>query len=673
MNNHLTSLKPAPPFTLGAALLLWGWQTGFLIFAVPMAVLIESSHWVSWRWLISNREFNIISDVSGVIFFIVVVYIFSTEGAKGIFVILSIMPFILFLLLALQRYSEQGRIRMSTLFVSLRRLDPNTSPEAASEIDLSLPYILLCIVSASAGNQRGIWFFILTFVLVSLILWACRPGRYPLKIWFGMLGLAFILAYVGQGELRRAQRSLEASIIGLFDQFMWRYRDPERATTSIGTIGRLKQSDRIMLRVEPDEYRDETLLLSEASYHRYNYGVWGNADSSYTLIDPEISGTEWTITQGTNERSMKISAYMQAEIGVIPVPHGTNTIRDVAAIEINRSDYGTLMMEIREGWITYTADYRDGIPADIVPGSRDLEIADNYRPVFERLATELDLYDKPDIQAVGMIEAFFADNFEYSLTQSARYPRGRHLENFLYETRAGHCEFFATSTTLLLRALGIPARYVVGYAVNEYSPIEGQYIARSRDAHSWVMAFVDNEWVVIDTTPEIWTTMEDENASLFQPLFDLYAWVSYRISVFQARDELEEEESSNDYLLYLLIPLILILIWRLYFKQRTRQNKVSGGHKTLRSYQGGDSGLYEVIRELNRNGYVRRNGETLSAWLQRINENTGIAGLNDALHLHYRYRFDPDGFTQPVKQELAAMVTVILRDLNLRSPRAEPE
>ncbi len=314
MNSQPASLTAAPRFSLGAALLLWGWQTGFLIFAIPMIFLIEMSSWVTWRWPISNREFNNVSDLSGVGFFITIVYIFMTAGTKGIFVILSVMPFVLLPLLLLQRYSERGRLPVNSLFISLRRLDPVTSPEAAAEVDLSLPYLLVCIVSASAGNQRTVWFFILTFALFAIVLWSFRPQRYRVSVWAGLLCLAFILSYAGQEGIREIQRSLEASLISLFDQFMWRHRDPERANTAIGSIGRLKLSDSIVLRIDTTDNFTGPLLLREASYQKYGYGMWSNTDSQYTVIDPSISGNRWTLAEGGQDKALTISGIINGAL-----------------------------------------------------------------------------------------------------------------------------------------------------------------------------------------------------------------------------------------------------------------------------------------------------------------------------------------------------------------------
>ncbi len=319
-------------------------------------------------------------------------------------------------------------------------------------------------------------------------------------------------------------------------------------------------------------------------------------------------------------------------------------------------------MEIREGWINFLANFHSRHIADVGPGENDLFIAENYRADFEMLAVELDLYSKSPDETVRTIEDFFASNFNYSIVQSRRHPRGRYLHDFLFNTRAGHCEYFATATVLLLRAAGIPARYAVGYAVSEYSRLEGQYVARSRDAHSWALAHVDNNWQVVDTTPANWIPLEDEQASILQPILDLFSWGRYRFALFQTRNELEEE-TSNLYLLYLLVPLLILLAWRLYLKKRIVQKPVGSAKSRIPQYQGIDSGFYLLIRKLEKSGHVRRKGETLAGWLQRVYKDIDDREVARALQLHYRYRFDPQGATPAIRDELASTVRSILGQL----------
>jgi len=656
-------LRPAPPLIMGAGLLLWGWQNQFLPYAFLMAIILESSRLVKWRWPTSEKEFNNIADLSGVGFFITVVYIFFTVRSQGIYTILSILPFVFFLIVVTQIYSVQRSLRLSVLLVSLRRLEPERDEEINKNIDISLPYFMMCLISASAGNLRTIWFYILVCLLLGYVLWSVRPGRYRVITWLTIITLATGLGYAGQIGIRNAQRAIELSLMSVFDQFMWRYRDPNRVTTAIGTIGRLKFSDRILVRVKTAKRLTQPLYLHEATYDSYNYGVWSTSRPAFTLIDPDLGGDSWTLNTLRPEKQATIATYMVKDTGVIPLPHGTSNITGTGIIEINQNDDGTVKMEMREGWIRFNAAYTDGQMPQWQPVAEDLSVSNAYKSVFSRLAGELSLYGKSQDQILAAVNNFFKNNFQYSLTRR-RYLRRNYLEDFLFESRQGHCEFFATSTVLLLRTLGIPARYAVGYYIDEYSNLEGQYIGRSRDAHSWVLAYINNNWQIVDTTPATWAPYEDANASILQPFFDLSAWVRYKFSRWQSKDELEDETKSEFQLLWLLIPLTLILAWRLYFKERiqTAQNRKAAAKQNV--YPGMDSGFYQLVNLIEEQGFKRRTGETMYAWLKRLDSRYPDSKIKQALILHYQYRFDPDGLPARAREKLEKLVTELLIELN---------
>lgn len=101
---------------------------------------------------------------------------------------------------------------------------------------------------------------------------------------------------------------------------------------------------------------------------------------------------------------------------------------------------------------------------------------------------------------------YFRQNFSYSL--SVDNGEGAEvLDNFLYETKQGHCALFATATVLALRELGVPARYVTGYVVaGEGEAIDGgySYTLRERDLHAWVEVYIDNiGWLPFDPTAAV--------------------------------------------------------------------------------------------------------------------------------------------------------------------------
>ena len=657
------SLPPAPPLLLACGLLLWGWQNTFLLYAIPMALVLEGARWMPWRWPVSDREFNHAADLSSVILLIAVVYVFNEYGAKGIFVVLSLMPFAVFPLLLVQAFSEAGHVRLSTLFMSLRKLDPARNPEATLPVNLTLPYVLLCIVAASAGNHTEQVFLALVGLLLCWILWQVRPRRYHPGVWLLLIMATATLGYAGQRGIVYLQYQVEGYTLEILDRFMWRYRDPDMATTAIGSVGRIKLSDRILLRVKTAAPLREMLLLREASYDSYNYGMWSNQKSEFTAIDADISRTSWKLSQRSPDHSLSISTYLSRDTSVIPLPHGVTAIRKVAATEITRNPMGSVKMEIRQGWVRYLADYHSAdMATDGPPTERDLEIPDYYRDTFVNLVRKLKLHGQSPATAVQSVRAFFADGFTYSLTQRHRYPRSRYLAEFVESNRSGHCEFFATSTVLLLRAAGIPARYALGYGIDEYSPLEGQYIGRARHAHSWAMAWIDGAWHVVDTTPSVWAPLEAEDASAIQPLFDLWSWISFLLARTQA-EAVEEAAEDNTYMLWLLPPLLMLLMWRLYFKERVARKSGADTDRHPAEQPGRDSEFFAVIAALEGKGLTRPAGDTLRQWLSRRQKHFAGVSFAQALDLHTRYRFDPSGLDEQTRRELAQLARTLLQQM----------
>jgi transglutaminase-like putative cysteine protease len=93
-------------------------------------------------------------------------------------------------------------------------------------------------------------------------------------------------------------------------------------------------------------------------------------------------------------------------------------------------------------------------------------------------------------------------DYEYTLNpgpvEEGEFPVAR----FLLETREGHCEYFATSMVLMLRALGIPARMVTGYYTQEWNSSGRFFVVRESHAHAWVeMLDPARGWLPWDPTP----------------------------------------------------------------------------------------------------------------------------------------------------------------------------
>ena len=78
------------------------------------------------------------------------------------------------------------------------------------------------------------------------------------------------------------------------------------------------------------------------------------------------------------------------------------------------------------------------------------------------------------------------------------------VDEFLFETRAGFCEHFASAFVVLMRAAGVPARVVTGYLGGEYNALGDYLIVRQSDAHAWTEVWLDNRgWVRVDPTNSV--------------------------------------------------------------------------------------------------------------------------------------------------------------------------
>ncbi len=100
------------------------------------------------------------------------------------------------------------------------------------------------------------------------------------------------------------------------------------------------------------------------------------------------------------------------------------------------------------------------------------------------------------------LQHFRAEPFFYTL----RPPRliGDPVDEFLFQSRRGFCEYYAAAFTVLMRAGGVPARIVTGYQGGEINPLGDYLIVRQRDAHAWVEVWLEGRgWVRVDPTAAV--------------------------------------------------------------------------------------------------------------------------------------------------------------------------
>ncbi len=345
------------------------------------------------------------------------------------------------------------------------------------------------------------------------------------------------------------------------------------------------------------------------------------------------------LADGTPDSSVRIATRLENGKALLALPGDTVRIAEMHATEVKRNALGAVQADLGGDWARYVAVRSDGMVGGAPPGDEDVTLPPAERAAIEVLAAELELRSVPADEAVRRVARHFGA-FSYSTYREAATPRGTTaLADFLQRSKSGHCEYFAAATTLLLRAAGIPARYATGFAMMEYSELEGAYVVRARHAHAWTRAWVGDRWIDVDTTPPIWFAEEARLAPAWQKLADFFRWASYR---WAQRTGVEAGEAW----LWLLGVLVAVLGWRIVRGKRARRGRHESRTHAAPSYPGVDSEFYVVERAVASRGVPRAPAETLAAWGGRAA--TGIdearrAQFERALQLHLRYRFDPIG------------------------------
>ena len=101
-----------------------------------------------------------------------------------------------------------------------------------------------------------------------------------------------------------------------------------------------------------------------------------------------------------------------------------------------------------------------------------------------------------------MLEHIRQERFFYTLTPPLLGENS--IDQFLFETRRGFCEHFASAFVFAMRAAGVPARIVTGYQGGERNPVDGYLIVRQSDAHAWAEVWLEGRgWLRIDPTAAV--------------------------------------------------------------------------------------------------------------------------------------------------------------------------
>ena len=292
---------------------------------------------------------------------------------------------------------------------------------------------------------------------------------------------------------------------------------------SLGDIGRIIGNRIVFMRIRvdwPAENVDPNLKWRGVALDRYDGNTWWNSFSGQRQAADQGAHGGYLVT---NQRRSEESLLRQTVTLEQPqrVIFGARRIIQVAGVHsaertrvVKDDNDSVAFSRLHHDTLRYTVDSDvssrgEKLLAARRPGPVPEEIGGRYLqlpaldPRIRQLVREVSGSQPTAVTKALALENFLRTRFGYSLANESAQSRDP-LAHFLFESRAGHCEYFSTALAIMLRIEGIPSRVVNGFRLGEFNQWSQNYVVRQSDAHSWVEAyFPEAGWVELDATPAI--------------------------------------------------------------------------------------------------------------------------------------------------------------------------
>lgn len=322
-----------------------------------------------------------------------------------------------------------------------------------------------------------------------------RPVRHSLRSAAGLmlLGLPLMLALFVlfprvSGPIWGLPKDAYAGMTGLDDNM------------SPGAISHLSQSDAVAFRVKFDG-------AAPPPAKRYWRGpvLWSSDGRNWTP-GPQLRQPDWQIPELERHDNrvgytVTLEPHNRKWLFVLDLP-ATASEHGRIGREFQLTSSKKVRQRLKYHMVSYTDYQTGGLPE--IERRLGLQLPRQSNPRTFKLGQSLRQKARSEADIVNQALTMFREQpFVYSLSPPLLTSNDP-SDQFLFETRTGFCEHYASSFTMLMRAAGIPARVVTGYQGGELNPVDDYYIVRQRDAHAWAEVWLTGQgWVRVDPTAAV--------------------------------------------------------------------------------------------------------------------------------------------------------------------------
>ncbi len=356
----------------------------------------------------------------------------------------------------------------------------------------------------------------------------------PMFVFTGLLFVAF--PRVGL-SLLLLQPPRKARLVGFSDR------------VNLGVVGKLQTDPSVALRLTYSELPPQppehlAVYLRGAALDYYDGQAWSKTQNVLRAADHE--GTYYPIVSWPNpaiDRSMTVEL-SPIDPPIIFLPSDAAAIEVSPQIRAETSDRLSVLKN-SEDEFRYISDtmlgFRYRVFFDAKPARQRNALSPSERVRYLALPPGLSNRvaqlartwvgeENDSLIQSRLVEQRLRREYRYDLdSPSGAEPNP--MEDFLFTSHRGHCEYYATAMAILLRTLGIPTRNVTGFGAATFNRFGRFYVVRQSDAHSWVEAWVDGVgWHRFDPTPPQATIAEGELGGIGRLLRDLIEAAAQRWS-----------------------------------------------------------------------------------------------------------------------------------------------
>jgi len=268
-----------------------------------------------------------------------------------------------------------------------------------------------------------------------------------------------------------------------------------------------------------------------ATYDSFDGNTWQQLDRQSVLVETGgelLAGTKERIDE-SDARRVVVVTVMPADYGgdVIVAPESPVRVDQQAEVQVNGPDGPFVAAKLVYGIqpevpFTVTSMVRETTGKDALTGNELAAAGTNYpdwvdrylairpgsvgdivRQTANQIRESLPADERDPYHLAAAVQDFFyrSGGFQYTTDVRGLCTDTSKMVDCFLEFKQGYCEFFASAMTMLMRELGVPARYVLGYLPGQEQDNGSWSVDRSA-AHAWVeVYFPDHGWVAFDPTP----------------------------------------------------------------------------------------------------------------------------------------------------------------------------